>query len=96
MSKRNRSNRRRNVSEQLVRNMNLENGSLKNLLKPLLVDSRDVLVAQGIDHCHGIEVFHQDGTISCSLEADCHGLETVHANGQSCGLTAVCEWCATK
>jgi hypothetical protein len=96
MSKRNRAKRRGKKSESSVRIEYFESGNVKDLLKPILFDTHNILVVHGIDHCHGVEICHKDGTTSCSLGADCHGSETVHTDGQSCGLTTVCEWCGPR
>lgn len=96
MSKRNRSKRRGNKSESSVRITYLESGRVKDFFKPVHFDTHSILAAHGIDHCHGVEIFHKDGTASCSLGSDCYGSETVHIDGQSCGLTTVCERCRAK
>jgi hypothetical protein len=49
--------------------------------------------AAQVEHCHGVEVDHQDGTVSCSFGAECLGADALHVRGVSCFLVGPCDRC---
>lgn len=48
---------------------------------------------RAVTSCPGIEIDHQDGTTTCSLEDDCAGADVLHGSGQTCGLLKPCQRC---
>jgi hypothetical protein len=49
--------------------------------------------AAGVEHCHGVELDHKDGTVSCSLDSECLGSDVLHVRGASCFLVGPCGHC---
>ena len=79
-----------------VKFFNSAEGSLREFLAPL---SRGVSCEgfpSGLEHCHGVEIEHFDGSISCTLGVLCAGAVVIHLQSETCGLVRRCDHCDGK